>query len=139
MRRDVETIIAELKFSLEHVIQEEELHRVITGRLKALRLTFPTHRSLFTPSHIGFLKSLAAVPDQLQSFIELKEELIDVDTIEDYEAIVGRLVEIKGKPAPFAVCKRVTKEIRELNEKLPTIWEQDAAKWQVLVNTRFSI
>jgi DNA repair exonuclease SbcCD ATPase subunit len=133
---DAENIIDELRFSLEHIISEEELLHVITGRLTVLRQSFSSHRSLFTPSHIEFLKSLAAISDQLRSFIELREELADVGTLEDYAAMVRRLTAIKGGLAPFAVRKRVMKEIRELNEKLPTIREQDDAKRQIRVTRR---
>jgi hypothetical protein len=133
---DVENILDELRFSLEHTISEEQVLHVITERLTALRRSFPSHRSLFTPRHIEFLKSLAAISDQVRSFIDLREELADVGTCEDYAAMVSRLVEIKDRLAPFAVCKRVRKEIRELNERLPTIREQDEATRQIRVNRR---
>ncbi len=133
---DVQTVIDELRFSLEHTISEQELLLAINERLRALRESFSSQGSLFTPSHIESLKSMAAISDQLRAFIKLREELLDVGTIEDYTSMVRRLIEIKGRLAPFAVCKRVRKEIRELNEKLPTIREQDDAKRQVRVNTR---
>src|SRR5712691_1326354 len=78
-RMDVQNIIDELRFSVEHIVSEEELLHVITERLTALRQSFSSHRSLFTPSHIEFLKSFAGISDQLRSFIELKEELVDLD------------------------------------------------------------
>ncbi|MDP3000637.1 MAG: hypothetical protein Q8N47_24350 [Bryobacterales bacterium] len=133
---DVRKIIDELKVSVEHNTEEEELLHVITARLTALRQSFLSHRSLFTPSDIEFLKSLPAISDPLRLFIELKEELIDVDTLEDYTAMMGRLVEIKGRLPSCAVRKRVMKEIRELNERLPTIRAQDDAMRQVRVNAR---
>ena len=133
---DVDNIIDELRSSAEHIMSEEELLHVITERLTMLRQSFSSHKSLFTPSHIEYLKNLAAISDPLRSFIELKEELADVGTLENYAATVSRLVVIKGRLAPFAVCKRVMKEIRELNEKLPTIREQDDAKRKVRISTR---
>jgi len=133
---DVDHIVDELKFSLEHVVSEEELLGAITERLTLLRQSFSSHRSLFTPTHIGFLKGLTAISDQLRSFVELREELAHVETLKDYSDVVGRLVDIKGKLAPFAVCRRVMKEIRALNEKLPTIREQDDVKRQFRIQTR---
>jgi hypothetical protein len=133
---DFERIIDELRLSLEQVTSEEKVFDLITERLAALRQSFRSHKSQFTSSHIEFLKSVAAAAGPLQSFIELREELAYIDTLEDYTAMVGRLVNLKGKLAPFAVCQRVKKELRELNEKLPAIREQDEGKRQVMVNTR---
>lgn len=135
---DLQRITQELRFSLEHIISEEELNHAIIERLTSLRQSFSSHRSLFTPEHIEFLKNLAAISGQLQSFIEMKDELADVDTLEDYEVIVNRLVDIKRRLGPCAVRVRVMKEIRELNEKLPAIREQDGAKRQIRVNTRIA-
>jgi hypothetical protein len=133
---DVDNAVEELRFSLENIISEDKLLFLITERLATLRQSFSSHRSLFTPSHIEFLKSLSPIADQLQSFVELREELVDVRTLDDYSAMVGRLTDIKGRLAPFAVCQRVMKEVRELNERLPTIRERDYAKQEIKANTR---
>jgi hypothetical protein len=55
---EVRQVIDDLRSSLEHVTPEDELLKVIADRLTALRQSFPSHRSLFTPSDIEFLKSL---------------------------------------------------------------------------------
>lgn len=104
---------------------EEELLRAIDDRLITLRQLFRSQKSVFSPGDIEFLKSLASISDQLRSFIQLKEELVDIRTIEDYEALVSRLSE-----------KRVKKEIRELSERLPDIRQQDEANRQIRVNRR---
>lgn len=133
---DVENILADLRLSLETVVSEDDLLHVITERVAALRQSFPSHRRLFTPSHIEFLKSLAPVSDRLRSFIEVKEELVDVGTLAEYTAMVSRLTEIKGALGTLAVRKRVMKEIRGLNERLPAIRERDGARRQARVDSR---
>jgi hypothetical protein len=135
---DVETLIDELKFSLGTLTSEEKVLDAITGHLSVLRQTFPSRKASFTPNDIRFLKSLAPVSDQLRSFIELKEELAEVATREDHAAMMSRLLEIKSTLRPFAVGKRVMKELRELNEKLPTIRQQEEGKWQIRTNTRIT-
>jgi hypothetical protein len=89
------------------------------------------------------LKALAVDSDQLRSFIDLKEELAEVDTPEEYTETINRLVDIKSKLSPSAVRKRVTKEIRELNEKAAFIWEgaggtrQSRINWRIVELERF--
>jgi hypothetical protein len=133
---DVENTLADLKLSLETIISEEALLHMITERVTALRQSFPSNRRLFTPGHIEFLKSLSPVSEQLRFFIELKEELADVGSLDDYAAAMSRLTEIKGALGTFAVRKRVMKEIRELNERLPTIRERDGAGREARVKAR---
>jgi hypothetical protein len=129
-------VIEDLRYSLERITAEDELYGIIADRLTALRKSYPLHRSLFTPNDIEFLKSLHSVSDQLQSFIEIKEELFSIDSIREYEDIVGRLVRAKGALAGFPVAKRIAKEIRDLNEKLPGIREQDKARRQFRIQMR---
>ena len=133
---DVETIIDELRSSLGSVASEGKLFHIIAERLPALRQSFRSQKSHFTPSQIQFLKRLTPVSDKLRAFIELKENLADVGTTQDYTAMMNRLSEIKGALRPFAVGKRVMKELRELNEKLPTIRQQEDGKWQIRTNPR---
>jgi hypothetical protein len=133
---NVQTIIDELKSSLECVTSEEKLFHLIAERVPALRRSFRAQKSLFTPNHIEFLTSVAAVADQLQSFIAIKEELADVGTVEDHKAMVSRLARIKARLGPFAVCRRVMRELRELDEKLPIIRQLNNGKWRVRVDTR---
>ncbi len=127
---EVRQVIDDLRSSLEHVTPEDELLAVIADRLTALRQSFPSHRSLFTPSDIEFLKSLSVISDHLRAFIELKEELLSVGSLKEYEDIVNRLTHAKGALACFPVGRRVAKEIRALNERLPAIREQDEAQRQ---------
>jgi hypothetical protein len=82
---DLQRITEELKFSLKHPILERELEHAITERLTSLRQSFSSHRSLFTPEHIAFLKNPATVSAQLRSFMEVRDELAEVNTLEDYE------------------------------------------------------
>lgn len=133
---DVEKIIDELRFSLEHDASEEKVLGAIDESLTALRQSFRFHKSIFTPNHICFLRSLAGVSGQLRTFIELKEELADVGTLEDYADMVSRLSGIRCRLRPFAVYRRVMRELRGLNEKLPTIRQQNDGKWRVQVNAR---
>ncbi len=133
---DVENVIGGLKFSLDSLVPEEKLLQVIIDRMTALRRSFPSQSSFFSPSHMEFLKKMASISHALVSFIELKDELADVDTLEEYTAMAGRLVRIKDTLAPFAVGMRVMKEIRELNEKLPNIRERDNANRNFRVSTR---
>jgi hypothetical protein len=133
---DVQRTIDELKSSLEHSVAEEELLETITGKLATLRKAYLTDRQSFTGDHLAFLKSLAPVSDHLRAFVEIKEELADVRGLKHYGFLMNRLADLKGALASFAVGKRVGKEIRELNEKLPDIRQQDEADEQSRLSAR---
>lgn len=133
---EVREAIVDLRSSLGHIIAEDELLGLIADRLTALRQCYPSHRSLFTPSDIEFLKSLGAISDHLRRFIELKEELISVSSLKEYEEIVSRLTHAKDALAGFPVARRVAKEIRGLNERLLAIRQQDEAQLEFRLNAR---
>lgn len=133
---EVRKAIDDLRFSLENITSEEELHRLITDRLTALRQCFPSQRPLFMPTDIDFLKSLTPVSSHLRAFIEVKEELASVDSLREYTEIVSRLTEIKDALRTHAVAKRVRKEIRELSERLPAIRGNDEAQRKCRINAR---
>jgi hypothetical protein len=132
----VRQAIDDLRSSLEHMTAEDELLGVIASQLTALRQSYPSHRSSFTPRDIEFLKSLAVISDHLRAFIELKEELARVSSLKEYEDMVSRLIRAKDSLASFPVAKRIAKEIRELNERLPAIREQEDAQRQFRHNDR---
>ena len=73
---EVRRVIDDLRFSVEHITAEEELLQVITDQLTALRQSFSSHRPLFTPGDIEFLKTLTGISDYLRAFVELKKELL---------------------------------------------------------------
>jgi len=133
---EVRQTIDELRSSLEHIIDEEELLELIAGRVSELRRSYPSHRSHFSREDIVFLKSLSEVSDHLRAFIEIKEELPGVDSLREYETVVGRLTRIKGALGCLAVARRVAKEIRELNERLPEIRECDSTKREFRLTSR---
>ncbi|HWC99432.1 MAG TPA: topoisomerase DNA-binding C4 zinc finger domain-containing protein [Candidatus Sulfopaludibacter sp.] len=133
---DVRQVIDDLRSSLEHITAEDELLGVIADRLTALRRSYPSHRSSFTPSDIEFLKSLGGISDHLRAFIELKEELASVNSLKEYEDMVSRLTRAKDSLACFPVARRIAKEIRGLNERLPAIREQDEGQRQFRLNAR---
>ena len=66
----------------------------------------------------------------------MKEELASVDSLREYTEIVSRLTEIKDALRAHAVAKRVRKELRELNERLPAIRENDEAQRKCRINAR---
>jgi hypothetical protein len=133
---EVRLAIDELHFSLDHITAEEDLLGVITDRLTLLRSFYPSHPDSFTPSDIEFLRSLGIISVHLRAFGELKEELVSVRSLKEYEDVVSRLVRVKGALARLPVAKRVAKEIRGLNERLPVIRQQDEAQRQSRLNAR---
>jgi hypothetical protein len=133
---EIRQVIEELRLSVEQVAAEDELLGLIADRLIVLRQSFSSHRSVFTPCDIEFLKSLTGTSDHLRAFVELKEELLNVGSLEEYEDIVCRLTDTKGALARLAVAKRIGKEIRELNDRLPAIQEQDRARLEFRSNAR---
>ena len=133
---EVRQTIEDLRLSVEHIAAEDELIGIIVDRLTALRQVFPFQRSAFTPSDIEFLRSLTGVLDHLRVFVELKEEAVDVGSVEEYEDIVIRLTQTEGTLARLPVAKRVAKAIRELGEKLPAIQERDEANRQFRLGGR---
>jgi hypothetical protein len=133
---DIETTLGELKSLLEQTASEDELLREVTDRVAKLRTLYPSNRDLFTPSRIEFLKYAASMSNQLLTFAQIKDELAHVSTLDEYEAAVSCLTEIKGKLAPLAVAKRVTNELRALSEKAPAIRAQHAANRRFRVETK---
>lgn len=133
---EVREAIDDLRSSLEHITAEDELLAVIDVRVPGLRQSYPSHRPLFTPTDIAFLKSLGPVSDHLRAFLELKEELADLNSLEEYEDIVRRLIRVKRGLACFPVAARIAKELRELNERLPAIRQQDEDRRQFRRNAR---
>lgn len=133
---DIQGTIDELKFFLEHSIAEEELLEAITSKLKMFREQYSLDKDSFTKDHIDFLKSLSPLSTYLCSFISLKEELIYVNSLKHYTFLTNQLVDIKNALHPFPIQKRVSKEIRELNERLPQIRQEDEIKQQSRLNAR---
>lgn len=133
---DVQTTVDELRSFLEHSFAEEELLETIMGKLAALRQAYLSDRRNFTEDHLAFLKSLAPISDHLRAFIEIKEELADVRGLKHYGFLMNWLTDLKGALAPFAISRRVGKEIKELNEKLPVIRQQDEANEQSRLSAR---
>lgn len=133
---EVRQAIDDLRSSLNLILSEDELLGRIDVQLPALRQSFPSNRSSFSPSDIEFLKSLAGISDHLRAFIELREELPSVTSLQEYTDLRRRLVRIKGSLAHFPVGKRIAKEIRELNERLPVIRDQDKVRLQSRIDVR---
>jgi len=132
----VRQAIDDLRSSLERIAAEDKLLGVISGQLIALRQSYPSHRSSFTPDDIEFLKSLGTISDHLKTFIELQEELASVSSLKEYEDIVSRLIRAKDLLSSLPVAKRIAKEIRGLNERLPAIREQDETQRQFRLDGR---
>jgi hypothetical protein len=63
----VRQAIDDLRSSLEHITAEDELLRIIADQLTALRQSYPSHLSSFTPRDIEFLKSLGVISDHLRA------------------------------------------------------------------------
>jgi hypothetical protein len=131
--------IDELRLSVEHIAAEDELLGIIVDRLTALRQVFRSQRFVFTPGDIEFLKSLARLSDHLCAFVELREEAVDVGSVKEYEEILTRLTRTKSAFADLPVGKRVAKAIRELEEKLPAIRQNDEANRQFRLGARIHI
>ena len=133
---DMQETIDELKFSLEHSIAEEELLEAITSKLAILRKQYAFDKNSFTKDQIAFLKSLTPLSTSLNSFISLKEELVYVRSLKHYSFLTNQLVDIKNALQSFPIHKRVAKEIRELNERLPLIRQEDEIKQQSRLDAR---
>lgn len=125
---EVRQAIDDLHCFLDQITAEEQLLRLIDENLTALRLSYPSQRSLFTTRDIEFLKSVGVISNHLRAFLQLKEESECVNSVKEYEDIVSRLVRAKHGLASFPVARRIAKEIRGLNERLPAIRQQDEAQ-----------
>lgn len=134
---DVPRVIAAVKDALGNTVAEESLLETIEEKLKLLREAYLSNKHLFTPEDVRFLKDLGGrIRKQLLSFIELKEELSNVDSIEEYLSLERRLVGVKTELQGLAVCQRVSKEIRGLHERLPQIKEQNEINRQSKISAR---
>jgi hypothetical protein len=135
---DVRQVIDDLRSSLGHMTAEDQLLDFIDSSLSALRECYPACRSLFSANDIEFLKELILISNHLRAFMDLKEELVSVNSLKEYEEIIGRLGRVKSALANWPVAKRVAREIRELNERLPAIREQDEAQRRFRLGARIS-
>lgn len=125
---NVQDTVDELKQSLDSTVSEEKLLDTLNSRLAVLREDYPSNKHLFTQEHIGFLRQLNVLSEQLRLFIELKEDLSDVEDVQTYTRLMKQLTALEKRFGGLAVCRRVSKEIRELNEKLPHIQHQKRIK-----------
>lgn len=133
---DVRHAILELQYSLEHIASEQDLLQAVSGGLGALRESYPSNKSAFTSDDIAFLKNLNGILGRLRGFVELNDELRDVASLEEYEDAIGRLSHIKAALQGLPVVRRVAKEIRELNERLPGIRDQHMLNRDFRLNGR---
>lgn len=127
----VSQIIGELEHELETCLAEEALLNTIESRLEILRTAYKSDKQLFTSEHISFLKNLNnRTCKQLRSFIDLKDELPLVHDFEEYTSLKEQLISLRTEFHAMAICQRISKEIRELDERLPLIQEQEDLRLQ---------
>jgi hypothetical protein len=134
---NVSEVIDELKYLLDHCVAEETLSSKLRDKLTILRQAYLADKTAFAPEHISFLKNLSEnITRQLFLFIELKEELPNIYSVEEHLDVKARLVSVKTELHGLPVSKRVSKEIRELDERLPSLKEQEQIRLQSKVNGR---
>jgi hypothetical protein len=128
--------VDEIKATLNHVVQEEDLLKCLSDRIGILRQMYRADRGQFTSEVVAFLASLKTISARLEEFIDLRQELAEVETSEQYEAMAGTLTAIGRDLEVCAVHKRVQKEIRQLHENLPRIMSRQVAREQDRIRSR---
>ena len=108
----------------------------IEEKLAGLRASCRENRSVFAIDQIGFLKNLKGISRAIRTFVEICEELEYVETLGEATDILERLSVVKGGLKPFAVGKRVAKEMRELNERLPAIRAKEDSRKGFMIESR---
>jgi hypothetical protein len=128
---NVSEVIDELKQLLDNSVAEETSLSTLEDRLTILRQAYSVDKRPFTSEHIAFLKNLRDnTAKQLRLFIELKEDLSNISNLEEHLNVRERLASVRTELQGLAVSQRVSKEIRELDEKLPSLQEQEETKLQ---------
>jgi len=128
---NVSEVIDELKYLLDHCVAEETLSAKLGDKLTILRQAYLADKTAFVPDHISFLKNLSEnISEQLVLFVELKEELPNIYSVEEYLDVRARLASVRTELNGLAVAQRVGKEIQELDERLPSLKEQEETRLQ---------
>ena len=76
--------------------------------------------------------------EALRSFLELQEELSDIDSAGQYVAVMRQLVRIKDALGPSPARTKVRTAMRNLQERLPQIREKDHQSRTIKLNTRIA-
>src|SRR5687768_4831557 len=101
---NVSEVIEELKYLLDNCVAEETLVSEVEDKLTILRQAYLADKSAFELEHISFLKNLSdKITRQLVLFIELKEELPNIYSLEEHLNVRARLVSLRTELDGFAV------------------------------------
>ncbi len=135
---NVSEVIDELKHLLDNCVAEETLASKLRDNLNILRLAYLQDKSAFALEDISFLKNLSEnITRHLVLFIALKEEeLPNIHNLEEHLTVRARFVSIRAELHGLAVSQRVGKEIRELDERLPSLKEQEETRLQSKITGR---
>lgn len=118
---NIEADIRSLRELVERETAEAVLAASIDECLGQLRELYRRNRKAFTNDDVRFLQWVGNVSVTLQEFINEMGELSDIYDFEQFSACQSRLLAIRDRLTGLPVEKRVAKELRELNERMPTL------------------
>jgi ssDNA-binding Zn-finger/Zn-ribbon topoisomerase 1 len=122
---DHKTIIRKFEYELNNTISEDSLYKILSEKLKDLEsspeytynsLSFDDKKTI--EKYNEYLK-------YLETFIDLKDEINNIADFMHYKEVKNDLERLAEIFNGCAVSKRIDKELRELNEKIPDINQKE--------------
>jgi len=109
--------------ALQEVHSENELILIITKSLEFLRGLWLKNRDSFNEEQIILLKRIAETEIIILTFINIKNNIKNIDNIDDFNRAISDLIIIYKKIQQFPIRKSVGKEIRSLRESFNELTE----------------
>ncbi len=121
-------IINEIEERLRGDYREIELRGFLEEKLTVLRDYYRSDSRQFTKDQQEFLADVSTrLLPSIRLFIEMKDELLEVDSLEEFYFLKSKLKTILGDLEGVAVRLRVDKELKDLINRRHSIQEEDAS------------
>ena len=133
---NVQDTVDWLKRQLESSSSADKLVTSIQERIGELRNSYRADRSGFTQDDIVFLRGLKGAEEQIKEFKQVEEEIALVDSLADCHEILERLSAFEPSLGSFAIGRRIRKEIRGLNERLPELRAREESRRRFITDAR---
>jgi hypothetical protein len=121
--------------ALRSIFNEADLYEIISSEIK---IADKNHNHSIKEKSNFSKEELIHIRDNLRKFIELNDELSDVVDLEHLYFLLDELTSIRAVLKDYAVSKRIEKEIRELNLKVPSYVERKQTERNYELNSRFA-
>lgn len=130
--------ISKIRNILDEVYAEEQLYESLSHCLKYLREIYRRNKLLFSDEDIVFLQKTNEINKSVASFIELRDEFVQIKSLEHYHELLAVLVLLRDCFDGLAIKIRVEKEIRGLFEKRGITERLEEKKYETELNNKIN-